>query len=121
VEAFALQDSEEAFGGAAGLAAGVLLCGTTGPLAGLCIAGLGMAGMLTGGAGGLIDGAVTDAEGKYAESIDRYLGEVGEKYDLQHEMHGRLISHLPANLALSPERADIVSSDPVCALCVRRN
>ena len=99
-----------ASGGAAGLAAGVLLCGTTGPLAGLCISGLGLAGVLTGGAGGLIHGAVNDAEGKYAESINKNLANIGEKYDLQNEILIRLKSEVPSEYVLEPKKADIVVS-----------
>ena len=99
-----------ASGGVAGMATGVLLCGTTGPLVGLCISGIGLIGALSGGAGGLIYGLGTAAEGKYADRINANLGKVEEKYVLQQEMLSRLTSQVPANFILPPAQADIIVS-----------
>ncbi|MCX2982056.1 hypothetical protein EYC98_14430 [Halieaceae bacterium IMCC14734] len=109
-----------ASGGVAGMLTGVLLCGATGPLAGLCISTMGMAGMVTGGAGGLIYGAATAAEGEHADSINRNLASVSDKYDYQLEMHNRLISQVPADETRQREQADIIVSPLLSSITVQQ-
>jgi len=109
-----------ASGGAAGLATGVLLCGTTRPLAGLCISGLGLAGILSGGAGGLIYGLGTAAEGKHADSINANLSKLEVKYALQQEMLSRLTTQVPADFTLPPGQADVIVSPVLSGINVEQ-
>lgn len=109
-----------ASGGVAGLATGVLLCGTTGPLVGLCISGIGLIGALSGGAGGLIYGLGTAAEGKYANRINANLSKIEEKYVLQQEMLNRLTAQVPVNFILPPAQADIIVSPVLSAINVEQ-
>ncbi len=100
-------------GMASGLASGVILCGLTGPFAGLCVSGLGLAGWAAGGVGGLAYGiAIADAEGEGATEINEHIQRVvsGDTLnaDLLDELHGLL----PATV-LSPADAADVAASPV--------
>jgi hypothetical protein len=89
-----------------GMLAGALLCGVTGPYAGLCITGLGSMGFLVGGAGGLMVGfgGVSDAN---ADKIRETLSLIDQQRDFQQELKVDLEQLVPEQIIAAPADADI--------------
>ncbi|MEP4484807.1 MAG: hypothetical protein ABJ013_04185 [Halioglobus sp.] len=105
-------------GTASGLASGLVLCGTTGPFAGLCISGLVSAGGLSGGVGGLIYGAIAADEGVEAKEINHNLARLGSSYNLQDEIFARLTVKVPQEAKRPSGTADILVSPTVARIGV---
>jgi hypothetical protein len=93
-------------GMASGMVAGALLCGVTGPFAGICITGLGSVGLLVGGAGGLMVGfgGVSD---NHADRIRETLFFIDQKHDFQRELKLDLLQRVPEEIVVAPAEADI--------------
>lgn len=95
--------------GSAGGSLGAMLVGAAacGPyLYGLCVAGLGAAGLLAGGAAGAMYG-FTGISSDDAEKLSRKMATLNRRSDLQSELVAELRREVPAKMLAAPEAADV--------------
>jgi hypothetical protein len=98
-------------GMASGLASGVILCGLSGPFAGLCISGLGLAGWAAGGIGGVAYGiAVAEEEGEGATQINDQVQRVVSRGGLNADFVDALSRQVSLDVRRPVDEADIAAS-----------